>query len=143
MPKRKSILILTSKTGGGHVSLAEALRDLLERGVPTAGSVYEQYASDTGAPAISIVDPQPSFFHLHYRFVSRKALWLWAAEFQFFDAPRRAILAHRVFTRLVRHRLDALLDKAQPDLIVTTYPFLTYEVMRVMERRASPVPLVM
>jgi UDP-N-acetylglucosamine:LPS N-acetylglucosamine transferase len=143
MPKRKSILILTSKTGGGHVSLAEALRDLLERGVLTAESVYEQYASDTGAPAISIVDPQPGFFHLHYRFVSRKALWIWAAEFHFFDAPWRAMLAHRVFTRLVRQQLTDVLDKVRPDLIITTYPFLSYEVKRLLERRSLAVPLVL
>ena len=143
MPKRKSILILTSKTGGGHLSLAEALRDLLERGVSTAESVYEQYAADAEAPAITIVDPQPGFFHLHYRFVSRKAPWLWAAEFHFFDTPRRAMLAHKVFTRLVRRQLTDLLDKVQPDLIITTYPFFSYEVKRVLERRSPAVPLVM
>lgn len=142
MPKRKSILILTSKTGGGHVSLAEALRDLLESGVPTAESVYEQYAANAEAPAITLVDPQPGFFHLHYRFVSRKALWLWEAEFRFFDTPRRAMLAHRVFSRLVRRQITDLLDKVQPDLIITTYPFLSYEVKRVLERRSPAVPLV-
>ncbi len=143
MPKRKSILILTSKTGGGHVSLAEALRDLLERGEATAESVYEHDAADAEAPAITIVDPQPGFFHLHYRFVSRKALWLWAAEFNFFDAPWRAMLAHRVFTRIVRQQLSDLLDKVRPDLIITTYPFLSYEVKRVLERRSPFIPLIM
>jgi UDP-N-acetylglucosamine:LPS N-acetylglucosamine transferase len=143
MPIRKSILILTSKTGGGHVSLAEALRDLLERRVPTAESVYEQYAADAQTPAITIVDPQPGFFHLHYRFVSRKALWLWAAEFHFFDAPWRAMLAHRVFARLVCQQLTDLLDKVRPDLIITTYPFLSYEVKRVLERRSPAIPLVL
>lgn len=143
MPKRKRILILTSKTGGGHVSLAEALRDLLEKGASTAESGYEQYAVDTESPAITIVDPQPGFFHLHYRFVSRNALWLWAAEFRFFDAPRRAMLAHRVFTRLVRRQLTDLLDTVQPDLIITTYPFLSYEVKRVLEQRSPAIPLVM
>jgi UDP-N-acetylglucosamine:LPS N-acetylglucosamine transferase len=143
MPKRKSILILTSKTGGGHVSLAEALRDLLERGVPTVESVYEQYTADAEAPAITIVDPQPNLFHLHYRFVSRKALWLWAAEFHFFDAPWRAKQAHRVFTRLVYQQLIDLVDTVRPDLIITTYPFLSYEVKRVLERRSFAVSLVL
>jgi UDP-N-acetylglucosamine:LPS N-acetylglucosamine transferase len=143
MPERKSILILTSKTGGGHLSLAEALRDLLESGAPIAEGVYGQDAVDTEAPAITIADPQPGFFHLHYRFVSRKALWLWAAEFRFFDTPRRAMLGHRVFTRLVRRQLTDLLDKVRPGLVITTYPFLTYEVKRVLERRSPAVPLVM
>ena len=30
MSNQKNILILTSKTGGGHISLAEALSDLLK-----------------------------------------------------------------------------------------------------------------
>jgi UDP-N-acetylglucosamine:LPS N-acetylglucosamine transferase len=30
MPYRPKLLILTCKTGGGHVSLAEALRDQLQ-----------------------------------------------------------------------------------------------------------------
>jgi UDP-N-acetylglucosamine:LPS N-acetylglucosamine transferase len=141
MPKRKRILILTSKTGGGHLSLAQALRDLLESGVST--TEHEQDAAEAEAPAITIVDPQPDFFHLHYRFVSRKALWLWSAEFRFFDTPWRAMLAHRVFTRLVRRQLRDLLDKVQPNLIITTYPFLSYEVKRVLERCSPAVPLIM
>lgn len=137
MPNRKSILILTSKTGGGHVSLAESLRDLLESDAQATGG--EQFVAE----AITIVDPQPGFFHLHYRFVSRKALWLWAAEFRFFDTPRRAMLAHRVFTRLAGRQLTDVLDKVRPDLIITTYPFLSYEVKRVLERRSPAIPLVM
>jgi UDP-N-acetylglucosamine:LPS N-acetylglucosamine transferase len=143
MSNQKNILILTSKTGGGHISLAEALRDLLVTGVQAEDSKHEKATKDAKAAAITIVDPQPGFFHLHYRIVSRYALWLWAAEFRFLDTPGRALLAHRVFTRMVRHRLNALLDHVQPDLILTTYPFLSYEVMRVMEQRSSTVPLVM
>ena len=121
-----TILILTSKTGGGHVSLAEALRDRL--------------AADF---TIEILDPQPSFFHLHYRLVSRSALWLWSAEFQLTDTPKKALLAHRAFTRLVTKQLNTVLDRVQPDIVITTYPFLTYEVMRVLEKRSSSVPFVM
>ncbi len=137
MSNQKNILILTSQTGGGHISLAEALRDLLETGLQAEDS------KSTKAAAITIVDPQPGFFHLHYRVVSRYALWLWAAEFRFLDTPGRSLLAHHVFTRLIRHRLNALLDQVQPDLIITTYPFLSYEVMHVMEQRSSTIPLVM
>ena len=75
MPK---VLILSSKTGGGHVSLAEALRD--------------QLAHDF---AVEIVDPQPRVVHWHYRLVSRHALWLWAAEFKRRDRP----VAHCLYTK--------------------------------------------
>jgi UDP-N-acetylglucosamine:LPS N-acetylglucosamine transferase len=130
----KNILILTSKTGGGHVSLARAMHDLL---------VNAERSRDIHNPTISIVDPQPGFFHLHYRLVSRYALWFWAAEFRFLDTPGRSLQAHRVFTRLMRNRLNALLDSVQPGLIITTYPFLSYEIMRVLEQRSSTIPLVM
>ena len=46
MEKRHNILILTSKTGGGHVSLAEALRDVL-----------------TDEYVIKIADVLPTAFH--------------------------------------------------------------------------------
>ena len=136
MPAEKNILILTSKTGGGHISLAEALRDLLEQDGEQPGERKHTYN-------ITIIDPQPSFFHWHYRLVSRYALWLWAAEFQFLDTPGRARLAHRSFTQLVQRQLHTLLDETRPDVILTTYPFLSYEVMRVQAQRSSAIPLVM
>ena len=136
MPAEKNILILTSKTGGGHISLAEALRDLLEQDGEQPGERKHTYN-------ITIIDPQPGFFHWHYRLVSRYALWLWAAEFQFLDTPGRARLAHRSFTRLVQRQLHTLLDETRPDVILTTYPFLSYEVMRVQAQRSSAIPLVM
>jgi processive 1,2-diacylglycerol beta-glucosyltransferase len=122
----RTILILTSKTGGGHISLAEALRDRLEA----------KYT-------IEMVDPQARLFHWHYRMASRYALWLWAAEFRLGDTPRGALLMHRIFTLTVSKALSALLDCIQPALIITTYPFLSYEVMQVLRRRRSSIPLVM
>ena len=143
MPNHKNILILTSKTGGGHVSLAQALYDLLNNDARSGSGANDNNIQHANASTITIVDPQPRFFHLHYRLVSRYALWLWAAEFQCLDGPRRALLAHRVFTHTVQHQLNVVLDQAQPDLILTTYPFLTYEVSRVLKRRSSKVPLAL
>ncbi len=126
MVDRRTILILTSKTGGGHISLAEALRDLLA----------QHYN-------IEIVDPQARFFHWHYRTVSRYALWLWSAEFQLTDTSQRALFAHRVFTRLVARSLSQVLKRVQPDLIITTYPFLTYEVTKLLQSSGIHIPFVM
>ena len=52
MPQLPRILILTASTGGGHLSLADALEDLLQ----------DHYD-------VTIVNMLPAFFHLHYRFV--------------------------------------------------------------------------
>src|SRR5947209_3379691 len=114
-----------SKTGGGHLSLAEALRDRL-----------------AGAHAITIIDPQPRVIHWHYRLVSRYALWLWAAEFRAADTPARALRAHQIFTALFARNVGALLARQQPDLVMTTYPFLTYEVTQAMQRIRRQTPLV-
>lgn len=122
----RTILILTSKTGGGHVSIAEALRDQLTPG-------YQ----------VEILDPQAGFVHWHYRMVSRYALWLWSAEFRFTDTPQRALLTHRIFAQLVSQQLDTVLEHLQPDLIIAVYPFLTYEVINVLERRGVTIPFVM
>jgi UDP-N-acetylglucosamine:LPS N-acetylglucosamine transferase len=92
---------------------------------------------------VEIVDPQPRLVHTHYRLVSRHALWLWATEFKLMDTPTRSLVAHQVFTRLLSRRLTALLKRSQPDLVMTTYPFLSYEVARVMKKLAQPKPLVM
>ncbi|GCE10244.1 MGDG synthase family glycosyltransferase [Tengunoibacter tsumagoiensis] len=127
MAEQQKILILTSKTGGGHVSLAEALRDQLAE----------------GNPIIEIIDPQSRFIHWHYRMVSRYALWLWSAEFQLMNTPVRAHIAHQIFALLVRRPLERLLKRFQPDLILTTYPFLTFEVMEALRKGTRPVPFGM
>lgn len=126
MSERARALILTSRTGGGHVSLAEALRDRLS-------SRY----------AVKIVDPQPAVVHTHYRVVSRYALGVWATEFQALNTPWRARQAHRIFTWLLARRLEALLDRIRPDVVLTTYPFLSHEALRVLERRAPHLPFAM
>jgi UDP-N-acetylglucosamine:LPS N-acetylglucosamine transferase len=108
------------------MSLAEALCDRLQ-------SDY----------TIEILDPQPIFFHWHYRLVSRYASWLWAAEFRLTDTPKKALLAHAVFTMLVTEKINTILDQVRPDMIITTYPFLTYEVRHVLKKRSSSVPFAM
>ncbi len=122
----RTILVLTSKTGGGHISLAESLRDRLAR----------KYT-------VEMLDPQSHFFHWHYRLVSRYALWLWAAEFQLTDRPWWALQAHRSFTWTVTKSLGAAIKRVQPDLIITTYPFLTYEVVQVLKKLGREIPFVM
>src|SRR5437762_33497 len=140
---KKNILILTSKTGGGHISLAEALRDQLVNGELPEDTKHENVIQDTNNGAISIVDPQPGFIHLHYRLVSRYALWLWAAEFRLGDTTGSALGMHRALTWLLARRLRSLIEQKQPDLIISTYPFLTYEVMQMLERMQVDIPFVM
>lgn len=120
------VLIFTSKTGGGHVSLAEALRDRLQ-------DSYE----------IQIIDPQPSVVHWHYRVVSRHALWLWAAEYKTADTPRRSLAVQSASAILFSRSLTRVLRNARPDIVLSTYPFLTNAVTRVIRRMGRRVPFAM
>lgn len=118
----RHLLILTSKTGGGHVSLAESLADLLA----------EDFTS-------SVVDPQPRWIHRHYQLVSRYAFWLWSAEFQLSNTPGRASQAHKLFSGLIRSRLRTLIAQEQPAAVLSTYPFFSYSVQKI----APHIPLIL
>lgn len=120
------ILIFVSKTGGGHISLAEALRDQLE--------------SDF---SVELVDPQPGMIHLHYRLVSRHALWLWAVEFRSSNNPFSAKFTHRIFTLLLERELVKVLKAHQPDFVISTYPYLTCEVMAALRKLRMKAPFAM
>jgi processive 1,2-diacylglycerol beta-glucosyltransferase len=111
----KKILIFVSNTGGGHISLAEAIRDQVENN-------YE----------VVIVDPQPRMIHLHYRTVSRHALWLWKAEFKLTDGTRRARMAHELSKHTFAISILRAIRRVNPHLIISTYPFLTSEVIYAM-----------
>jgi UDP-N-acetylglucosamine:LPS N-acetylglucosamine transferase len=123
---KPKILIFTSKTGGGHISLAEALRDRL--------------ANDY---VIEMLDPQPGIIHLHYRLVSRHALWVWAREYTLSDGPRRSRMVHLTYTVLMQRYVAHALRRSQPDLVISTYPFLTCEVTHAIKRMHRKIPFVM
>lgn len=90
------MLILTVKTGGGHISIAEALRDQLQ----------DDYA-------ITIADPCPGIVDGHYRFISCHALWLCALEFKLTNTPARAALVHSMLNlylaRALQHEVQVIL----------------------------------
>lgn len=119
------VLILTAKTGGGHMSLATALQDLLA-----------PYAKAT------IAAPLPRSIATQYRLMSRYARWLWAAGYALTDTPPRALALHRVFAYRFAPALDALLRQQRYNLVITTYPFLSYEAMRAIGRLPQPLPFV-
>lgn len=121
MTIRKRVLLLTSKTGGGHVSLAEALRDQLVERFDCA-----------------IIDPQPAIVHTHYRLVSRYALRLWQMEYSLADRPHRALAAHRLFARLMGRTMRQLLAREKPDLIISTYSFFTAAMLKALQAIGHP-----
>jgi len=122
----KKILIFASHTGGGHISLAEAIRDQVKND-------YE----------VVILDPQPRMIHLHYRTVSRHALWLWRAEFKLTDGTRRARMAHELSKHTFVVPILRAIRRVKPQLIISTYPFLTSEVIYAMRLFQIHQPFLM
>ena len=126
MVHQRKILILTAKTGGGHVSLAEAMRDRL----------HQDYA-------ISIEDLLPELFPRHYRFVAQKAPWLWSFEYHLSDSPGIARLGHQMMIPLIAPRLKPLLHTVQPDLVLSVHPLLTRAVKHVLNQHTPHIPFAM
>jgi UDP-N-acetylglucosamine:LPS N-acetylglucosamine transferase len=122
----RKILIFASHTGGGHISLAEAVRE----------QVQEFYD-------VEIIDPQPRVVHFHYRTVSRHALWLWEAEFKLTDGARRARIAHELAKHTLAIPILRAIRRARPELIISTYPFLTSEVIHAMRLFRIHTPFAM
>ncbi len=126
MSHQRKILILTSKPGGGHVSLAEALCDLLQ----------QEYA-------IRIEDLLPRLFGQYYRLVAQELRWLWSLQFHMSDTPRIALLGHLMVLPLIAPRLKSIVDRFQPDLVLSVHPLLTHAVKHLLDRYAPRILFAM
>jgi UDP-N-acetylglucosamine:LPS N-acetylglucosamine transferase len=120
-----NILILTTRTGGGHMNLARAIKEELP-------AHYK----------ISIEDPYPSILHDYYAILSRYFLTAWDIQYKVFDSPKGALLFHRAMTFLIKQRVIDVIDKIKPDLIISTHSLLSYEVVKANEQRQQEIPLV-
>lgn len=122
---RPTILILTTHVGGGHLNLAQALKDMLE-------THYE----------VVIVDPQPKSVEQFYTLVSRHFLKFLDWQFALIDNEITSSWLHRVLTPFSYRRLLDIIEHIQPQIIITTHALLSYVTARANERRRNRVPLV-
>ncbi len=122
---RPTILILTTHTGGGHLNLAQALKDIL-------GTRYE----------VAIVDPQPAIVDSWYSWISQHFLKFFDWQFNWTDNEIASLGLHSILTLFSRERLLSIIQQVQPQLIITTHALLAYATARANERLRKPVPLV-
>jgi UDP-N-acetylglucosamine:LPS N-acetylglucosamine transferase len=122
---KPKILILTSLTGGGHLSLAQSLEDMLV-------DTYE----------IHIVDPQSRYIRDYYTWAGRRASKSYGKGYDLTDSEQAALLFHKFLTLVAQKRLNALVERIQPQLIITTHTLLSYAIDHVIKQSRANIPLV-
>lgn len=126
---RKKILILYTKVGDGHKSIAYALKDKL---INHFGSNIEITTADSLNPymdfsyqASTILSPR--MFNLFYK-VSKRPL---------------VIKIWRELNSLLQdQKLEEVLEKDNPDLVISTHFLLTKEVKEILLREGKKTPVV-
>ena len=132
----KRILILMSKTGGGHRASAEALK---------AGFAL-LYG---GAFEVEIIDllmdhlPWPvRELPKSYGFLAGTTPWLWRLLFQATDERRTAATLNTMAARMLGRNIAQAFDQYQPDLVVSVHPLVQYLTVRALKVRHLQTPFV-
>jgi UDP-N-acetylglucosamine:LPS N-acetylglucosamine transferase len=123
------ILILTSKTGGGHVSLAEAIKEgILETSPKTKVFIKE------GLQSIYPFLCQLSVIF----FPETSAFVYWLTNTRIY-----ARIFHYFNYLLCRQRLIKSIKETQPDLVFSVHPLLTKEIVYTLSELKLRIPLMM
>src|SRR5262245_61283699 len=114
MTGMKKILILTASFGDGHNAAARSLRDAI--------ALLDPAAHAQVVDLFEVVHPAWNrFLKKGYQGIVRYAPRLWSAFYGFFDRPALFLRQMRGLKRL-RHGLSELLQREQPDAMLSTYP---------------------
>src|ERR1700730_16499632 len=125
---KPTILILTTHTGGGHLNLAQSLKEML-------GTKCEvQYE-------VVIDDPQSRMVDRWYALVSRRAVKFLSWQYALTDNAMAALWLQRALTLLGRRRLLAIIKRVQPQLIIATHAMIAWATARAVECLREPIPL--
>ncbi len=132
----KRILILMSKTGGGHRASAEALK---------AG--FAQLYGD--AFEVEIIDllmdylPWPvRELPKSYSFLAGTTPWLWRLLFQATDEQITAATLNRMAARVLGQSIAQAFTRYQPDLVISVHPLVQYLSMRALKVMRLRIPFV-
>lgn len=131
----KKLLILTSvRTGGGHVSLTEAITEQLDR----RGDV--EYRVVDGFDLMNSV--QRWFLADSYGWLTRREwmLWLWRLGYRMVE--RHPNLSVRMFEHCCRKRFLALQREFAPDGILAVNPCFVGSIINIMKKAGTEIPLV-
>ncbi|NUR76226.1 MAG: glycosyltransferase [Thermoleophilia bacterium] len=130
------VLILTASVGEGHDLPARTLADQLRSEAPGVDVVTEDGLRVMGRPFVLLNERAPGVVFFRFR-------WLWDAAFWLFVAlgPTRR-LTQRLVRGLGSRGVLGLIQRVQPDVIVSVYP-MTTEVLGGLRRKGKlDVPVV-
>ena len=122
---KPTILILTAHTGGGHVNLAQSLKEIL-------GASYN----------VIIADPFPKAVDRWYANVSRHDLPFLSRQFRYTDNAFASFWVHHALALLLYYRLRKSIERIQPQLIITTHALFSYAIANTLARSRKHIPLV-
>jgi 1,2-diacylglycerol 3-beta-galactosyltransferase len=132
----KKILIVTSDTGGGHRSAAEAIAEAMHQlyGETCRVEIADAWADHTPFPINRLGQ-------LYGPLVNRGAI-LWKLIFRSTSNRRRLNLLMEIFWPAIRKSMEDFLRQSNPDVVVSVHPVLTYLSIRALQEAKLRIPFV-
>jgi len=132
------VLILTADAGFGHRSAALAIEAAMQErhGHGCTSTVLNPLREDDTSSVLQTLSEQG-----HDRSVQSE-LGLYDLGYRISDGVATAALMEQVFSALLHDPLSELLARIEPDVVVSTYPFLLEPLSFVVDRTGDKIPLV-
>lgn len=115
----RKVAIIYQKTGGGHLSLAQAVEEALHKYSPNEFKVY-------------LIDPFPDAISAAYRTFSSDLHELYKTQFNATNNGEASQIMHSVYTLVIQDKLKSQLAAIMPDIVISNHPFGTSEVSSVI-----------
>ena len=132
----RRILILMSKTGGGHRASAEALQ-------AGFGLLYGD------AFHVDVIDLLMDYLPWplreapkSYGFMSAKTPWLWRLLFEATDEGLTTKALDSTAARALSHSVERAFVEYQPDLVISVHPLAQHVSLRALKRLRLAIPFV-
>jgi 1,2-diacylglycerol 3-beta-galactosyltransferase len=135
---RKRVLILTADAGFGHRSAALAIEAAMQQRYGDQCTItILNPLREAGTPNILQTVAEAG----HDRYVQSE-LGLYNLGYRISDAVATAALIEQIFSALLHDPLKDLLNKHQPDVVVSTYPFYLEPLSFIFDHTEQTLPLV-
>jgi 1,2-diacylglycerol 3-beta-galactosyltransferase len=132
----KKILIVTSDTGGGHRSAAEAIAEAMHQlyGETCRVEIADAWADHTPFPINRLGQ-------LYGPLVNRGAI-LWKLIFRLTSNQRGLNFLMKIFWPAIRKSMEDFLRQSNSDVVVSVHPILTYFSIRALQEANLCIPFV-